>query len=83
MGCEPPEGGFRHENLQERADAFPLREAVVDWEGPVTIEAYTVAHQRGRARIARMIWGSSTAQTAFTSRTTAKASPPSDRPSNP
>ncbi len=24
----------------------------MDWEGPVTIEAYTVAHQRGRARIA-------------------------------
>jgi acetyl-CoA C-acetyltransferase len=49
---EPPEAGFRYENLQERVDAFALREAVVDWEGPVTIEAYTVAHQRGRARIA-------------------------------
>jgi acetyl-CoA C-acetyltransferase len=48
---DPPADGFRYENLQERADAFPLREAVVDWKGPVTIEAYTVAHQKGTPRI--------------------------------
>ncbi len=48
---ERPADGFRYENLQEQADAFPLRVAVVDWEGPVTIEAYTVAHQKGTPRI--------------------------------
>ena len=63
---EPPADGFRYENLQQQADAFPLREAVVDWEGPVTVEAYTVAHQKGTPRIghaacltddARRTWG--------------------------
>ncbi len=48
---EPPAEGFRYENLQEQVDAFPLREALIDWEGPVTIEAYTVAHQKGEPRI--------------------------------
>ncbi len=49
---ETPKDGFRYENLQEQVDAIPLREALVDWDGPVTIEAYTVAHQKGEARIA-------------------------------
>lgn len=49
---EPPKRGFRYESLQRQVDAFPLREAVVDWKGPVTIEAYTVAHQTGQARLA-------------------------------
>ncbi len=48
---EPPTNGFRYENLQQQVDAVPLRKAVVDWEGPVTIEAYTVAHQKGKPRI--------------------------------
>ena len=48
---EPPKDGFRYENLQERLDAIPLRKALVDWEGPVTIEAYTVAHRKGEPRI--------------------------------
>jgi len=43
----PPEGGFRYENLQAEVDACPTREALVDWEGAVTSEAYTVAHQKG------------------------------------
>ena len=47
----PPTDGFRYENLQEQVDAFPLREAVVDWEGPVTVEAYTVAYEVGEASI--------------------------------
>ena len=38
----PPEDGFRFENLQEQVDALPLREVVADFEGPVTIESYTV-----------------------------------------
>jgi acetyl-CoA C-acetyltransferase len=50
--AEPPEGGFRYENLQSEVDALPLREALVDWDGPVTLEAYTVAHQKGAPRIA-------------------------------
>jgi acetyl-CoA C-acetyltransferase len=49
---EPPVEGFRYENLQAQADAFPLREALIDWEGPVTLEGYTVAHRKGTPRIA-------------------------------
>ncbi len=49
--AEPPAHGFRYENLQAQVDAFPLREALVDWDGPVTLEAYTVAHQKGAPRI--------------------------------
>ena len=52
--AEPPAHGFRYENLQPQVDAFPLREALVDWEGPVTVEAYTVAHQKGAPRIAHV-----------------------------
>jgi acetyl-CoA C-acetyltransferase len=52
--AEPPAAGFRYENLQERVDAFPLREALVDWNGPVTLEAYTVAHQKGAPRLAHV-----------------------------
>jgi acetyl-CoA C-acetyltransferase len=47
--CEPPAEGFRYENLQQQADAFPLREALVEWTGPITVEAYTVSHRVGRA----------------------------------
>ncbi len=43
--AEPPKNGFHYENLQEQVDALPLREAVVNWDGPVTIEGYTVAYQ--------------------------------------
>jgi acetyl-CoA C-acetyltransferase len=50
----PPERGFRSENLQARVDAFPLREAKVDWQGAVTLEAYTVAHSKGAPRIAHV-----------------------------
>jgi acetyl-CoA C-acetyltransferase len=49
--AEPPAEGFRYENLQEQVDAFPLREAVVDWQGPVTVEAYTVAYRANEPRI--------------------------------
>jgi acetyl-CoA C-acetyltransferase len=51
---DPPADGFRYENLQEQVDAFPRREALVDWDGPVTIEAYTVAHRAGAPRIAHV-----------------------------
>jgi acetyl-CoA C-acetyltransferase len=49
---EPPQDGFRYENLQEQVDAFPGREAVIDWDGPVSIEAYTVSHRGGQPQIA-------------------------------
>jgi len=48
----PPPRGFRSENLQRALDALPQREALVDWDGPVTIEAYTVAHAKGAPRLA-------------------------------
>jgi acetyl-CoA C-acetyltransferase len=48
----PPENGFRYESLQRELDAFPLREALVDWNGSVTIEGYTVAHTKGAPRLA-------------------------------
>lgn len=51
-GAEPPERGFRYANPQAELDVFPLREALVDWDGPVTIEAYTVAHRQGSPRLA-------------------------------
>jgi acetyl-CoA C-acetyltransferase len=64
---KPPRDGFRYANVQEEVDAVPLREALVDWDGPVAIEAYTVAHRKGTPRIAhaacltddgRRTWGS-------------------------
>jgi acetyl-CoA C-acetyltransferase len=48
---ERPKDGLRYENLQEQVDAVRLREAVVDWEGPVAIEAYTVAHKAGEPKV--------------------------------
>jgi acetyl-CoA C-acetyltransferase len=48
---DPPADGFRYENPQKQVDALPLREAVVDWEGPVAVEAYTVAYRAGQPRI--------------------------------
>jgi acetyl-CoA C-acetyltransferase len=48
---EPPKSGFRYENAQAPVDALPLREAVVDWKGPVAVEAYTVAHAKGAPRL--------------------------------
>jgi acetyl-CoA C-acetyltransferase len=51
-GSEPPVHGFRHEDLQAQVDALPLREARVDHEGPVTVEAYTVAHRKGAPQLA-------------------------------
>ena len=42
----PPANGFRWASGQEVVDASPKREAAVDHEGPVTIEAWTVLHER-------------------------------------
>src|SRR5438270_7402670 len=43
---EPPPDGFRHARPQADVDALPRREAVADHDGPVTIESYTVMHER-------------------------------------
>jgi acetyl-CoA C-acetyltransferase len=42
---EPPPRPFRHEDVQPLVDATPSREALVDYEGPATIESYTVEYE--------------------------------------
>jgi acetyl-CoA C-acetyltransferase len=42
----PPAAGFRLAHAQEEVDAVPGREVRGDHEGPVTVEAYTVMHDR-------------------------------------
>jgi acetyl-CoA C-acetyltransferase len=39
---EPPARPFQHADVQDEVDRLPSREAVVDWDGPVEIESYTV-----------------------------------------
>jgi acetyl-CoA C-acetyltransferase len=62
----PPAKPFRHEDLQERVDATPQREILMEHAGPVTIEAYTVMYgaegpQVGHAAVltpdGRRAWG--------------------------
>ncbi|MBV8560172.1 MAG: acetyl-CoA acetyltransferase [Acidimicrobiia bacterium] len=43
---EPPPNGFRHTRPQQDVDALPRREPVGDYEGPVSIDSYTVMHER-------------------------------------
>lgn len=43
---EPPTGGFRAERPQDEIDGRGGREVSEDHEGPVTIEAWTVMHER-------------------------------------
>ena len=42
----PPSAAFQHADLQTEIDALGHIEASDDWEGPVTIEGYTVMHDR-------------------------------------
>jgi acetyl-CoA C-acetyltransferase len=68
----PPEAGFRHDQPQADIDALPARDLAAGDEaaGPVTIEAYTVMHDRegtpeqaiATCRLAdgRRAWGLST-----------------------
>ncbi|MCU1449991.1 MAG: acetyl-CoA acetyltransferase [Acidimicrobiales bacterium] len=42
----PPSGAFRHAHPQADVDALPRRDSVADHEGDVTIESYTVMHER-------------------------------------
>jgi acetyl-CoA C-acetyltransferase len=43
---EPSPNGFRHARPQDEIDALSRREQVADHDGPVTIESYTVMHER-------------------------------------
>jgi acetyl-CoA C-acetyltransferase len=45
----PPKSGFRHDDVQADVDATPRRQLARGYEGPVTIEAYTVMHDRDGA----------------------------------
>jgi acetyl-CoA C-acetyltransferase len=44
----PPQLGFRlaGDDVQAQVDALPRRVAVADYEGPVTVESFTVMHER-------------------------------------
>jgi acetyl-CoA C-acetyltransferase len=42
---EPPSVPFQHADLQDEVDALPKREAVVEHEGEVTLESYTVMYE--------------------------------------
>lgn len=42
----PPPNGFRWRSPQDEVDALPARDFVGDHNGQVTVEAYTVMHQR-------------------------------------
>jgi acetyl-CoA C-acetyltransferase len=44
---EPPPHGFRWQDLQADVDALPTRPAEPSTDAPVTVEAYTVLHDRG------------------------------------
>jgi acetyl-CoA C-acetyltransferase len=46
---DPPPKGFRRDSPQTEVDSMPRRSAVADHEGPVTVESYTVMHERGGA----------------------------------
>lgn len=45
-GARPPAGGTRVDDVGERVEAPPARRVVRDHEGPATVEAYTVMHDR-------------------------------------
>jgi acetyl-CoA C-acetyltransferase len=43
---EPPPGAYRTESPQATVDALPRRDYTADYEGPVTVESFTVMHER-------------------------------------
>jgi len=45
-GARPPAGGFRTDDVQAAVDALPRTTPAEDHTGPVTIESYTVMHDR-------------------------------------
>jgi len=51
---EPPAQPYRHASPQAKVDALPRREAVVDAEGEVSVESYTVMYQDGEPALAHV-----------------------------
>ncbi|MEX0940977.1 MAG: acetyl-CoA acetyltransferase [Pseudomonadales bacterium] len=49
---EPPPADFRHQNVQKEVDATPSRHSVIDYDGEVTIESYTVMYAQEGPSIA-------------------------------
>jgi len=45
-GTSPPQHGFRWRSVQDEVDRLPGRQAVAEHDGPATVEAYTVMHER-------------------------------------
>jgi acetyl-CoA C-acetyltransferase len=72
----PPAAGFRHEDVQAQVDATSSRPSAGDHAGAVTVESYTVMHNRdGQPETGLMAlltpeggrtWGSTTADAAMT-----------------
>ena len=67
--AHPPAAGFRLDDVQAKIDEAPTRQVATDYEGPATVEAYTVMHEhegpvRGLIAIllpdGRRAWGRST-----------------------
>ncbi|HEX7167435.1 MAG TPA: hypothetical protein VF230_10690, partial [Acidimicrobiales bacterium] len=48
-GSTPPPNGFHWASPQAEVDALPRRRVVADHQGPATVEAYTVLHDRDGA----------------------------------
>ena len=42
----PPARGYRHVDVQDRVDAYPTRPCLVEYEGPASIETWTVVFDR-------------------------------------
>jgi acetyl-CoA C-acetyltransferase len=76
----PPENGFRWEKPQDEVDAQPSREVATEHTGDVTVETYTVMHERdgspSHAIVAcllpdgRRAWGTSTEPAVLKAMTT-------------
>jgi acetyl-CoA C-acetyltransferase len=43
---EPPPGPYRSASPQAEVDALPRRDYTADYDGPVTVESFTVMHER-------------------------------------
>ena len=48
----PPPVGFRHEDLQAQIDRHPIEIVDPDLAGPVTVETYTISHDRDAGPVA-------------------------------
>jgi len=51
----PPAVAFRHEDLQEQIDRHPVQAVDPEMTGPVTVETYTIAHDRDAGPISATV----------------------------